>query len=209
MFATESSDIEKIDNPILVIIEMIVFFILFVMALVVIAGSCAYLVISLHSGYKIPEFSINGAYLNRFNYTETNHTLSYNLALNITLTNPNKKIHFNLSDTQVIAYYQNKKFGLMTLIDSRTTIHQDPKNTTIFQNALIQGWKPLLFEEPVLPNAAHLYSIDVVIAFQEKIGRMSGEVLCNLTVPQSLNGTSWDGFNTTKCSLSSEKSLMD
>ncbi|KAH0991831.1 hypothetical protein GBA52_003314 [Prunus armeniaca] len=38
--------------------------------------------------YKVPEFSISGAQLNRFNYTETNHTLSYNLTLNITLTNP-------------------------------------------------------------------------------------------------------------------------
>ncbi|KAI5352134.1 hypothetical protein L3X38_005025 [Prunus dulcis] len=133
-----------------------------------------------HLGYKDPEFSINGAYLNQFNYTETNHTLSYNLALNITVTNPNKKSHFELSDTQVSAYYQNERFGLVILIDRQTSFHQGPKNTTIFQNALIQGWKPLRFKEPVLPNAAHLYSIDVVIAFQEKISKRFGQVKYNL-----------------------------
>ncbi|CAL9006069.1 unnamed protein product [Prunus brigantina] len=56
---------------------------------------------------KGPEFSINGACLTRFNYTETNHTLSYKLPLNITLTNPYKD-PFELIDTQVTAYYQKK-----------------------------------------------------------------------------------------------------
>ncbi|KAI5344444.1 PREDICTED: YLS9 [Prunus dulcis] len=90
---------------------------------------------------KGPEFSINGAYLTRFNYTETNHTLSYKLPLNITLTNPYKD-PFELIDTQ---------------------------------NAVVQGWKPMVFEEPLLLNTTRLYSIDVVIAFKDKNQVIGGE----------------------------------
>ncbi|KAI5322322.1 hypothetical protein L3X38_031394 [Prunus dulcis] len=149
--------------------------------------------------YKVPEFNVTGAQLNRLNYTETNHTLSYNLALNITLTNPNKKIFFKLTDTQVIAYHQNKRFGLVTLMDRQTLFDQNPKSSSDFNNAVIQGWKPMMFEEPMLPNA-DLYNIDVVIAFREKGGGLSGQVICNLKLPLSFNGTAWNCYKTTKCS---------
>ncbi|XP_020421235.1 NDR1/HIN1-like protein 3 [Prunus persica] len=149
--------------------------------------------------YKVPEFNVTNAQLNRLNYTETNHTLSYNLALNITLTNPNKKILFKLTDIQVIAYHQNKRFGLVTLMDRQTSFDQNPKSSSVFNNAVIQGWKPMMFEEPVLPNA-DLYNIDVVIAFREKGAGLSGQVMCNLKLPLSFNGTSWNCYKTRKCS---------
>lgn len=75
--------------------------------------------------YEGPKFSINDAYLTRFNYTETNHTLFYNLSLNITLTNPNKGLPFDLIDIRVTAYYQNKIFGLVSL-------DQDPRTHPFF-----------------------------------------------------------------------------
>ncbi|CAB4294555.1 unnamed protein product [Prunus armeniaca] len=50
------------------------------------------------------------------------------------------------------AYYQDQKFGLVTLIDRRTAFHQHPKNTAFFQNAVVEGWKTMGFEEPVLPK---------------------------------------------------------
>ncbi|PQP95145.1 hypothetical protein Pyn_10577 [Prunus yedoensis var. nudiflora] len=195
MSAAESSDVRNTGH----LCEKICVTLLFLLFL---AGAYTLFFIPMRmTGYTNPKFSVNGAYLNRFNnYTKINHTLSYNLLLNITLTNPNKKIDFEWSDTQVIAYYQNERFGLVTLIDRWTSIHQDPKNTTIFQNALIQGWKPLLFEEHVLPNATHHYRIDLVIAFHDKIHQSFAQVTCNLTVPLSFNVTSFDGFNTTKCS---------
>ncbi|KAI5350253.1 hypothetical protein L3X38_003144 [Prunus dulcis] len=193
MFATESSDVKNTSH----LCKKICIALL---SLFLIVGAYTWFFIA-NIGYTQPEFSITGAYLNRFdNYTEINHTLSYSLVLNITLTNPNKKVDFELSDTQVIAYYQNERFGLVTLIDRWKSIHQYPKNTTIFQNALIQGRKPLLYEEHVLPNVTHHYRIDVVIAFHDKIQQLFAEVTCNLTVPLNFNVTSCDGFNTTKCS---------
>ncbi|CAB4263201.1 unnamed protein product [Prunus armeniaca] len=193
MFGTESSDVKNTSHLCNKICIML-------LCLFFIVGAYTLFFIS-NIGYTQPEFNVNGAYLSRFNnYTEINHTLSYNLVLNITLTNPNKKVEFVWSDTQVIAYYQNERFGLVTLIDRWKSIHQDPKNTTIFQNALIQGRNPLLFEEHVLPNVTHYYRIDLVIAFHDKIHQSFAEVTCNLTVPLNFNVTSCDGFNTTKCS---------
>ncbi|KAB2598516.1 protein YLS9-like [Pyrus ussuriensis x Pyrus communis] len=63
------------------------------------------------------EFTVVGADVSQFNYTKVNHTLSYNLTLNITLTNPNNIIYFQLSDIQVIAPYQNNRVGLVTLMN--------------------------------------------------------------------------------------------
>lgn len=58
---------------------------------------------------------------------------------------------FKLIDNQVFAHYQDQRFGLVTLIDRRTAFHQHPKNTTFFQSAVVEGWKTMGFEEPVLP----------------------------------------------------------
>ncbi|BFG16144.1 hypothetical protein CerSpe_024180 [Prunus speciosa] len=124
---------------------------------------------SISSSYEKPEFGISGAYLNQFNYIETNHTLSYNFTLDISLTNPCQKYQFKLIDNQVFAYCQDHRFGLETLIDRPTAFHRHPKYTTIFQSAVVEGWKTMGFEEHVLPNAAHFYSIDLAIALNKKL----------------------------------------
>ncbi|CAB4269173.1 unnamed protein product [Prunus armeniaca] len=66
------------------------------------AGSCPCFgeVIKSMEEPKGPEFSINGAYLTRFDYTETNHTLSYKLPLNIDVL-----INFNFQ-LVLSKYYQ-------------------------------------------------------------------------------------------------------
>ncbi|XP_068308823.1 NDR1/HIN1-like protein 3 [Pyrus communis] len=173
------------------------------------------------SKYKCPDFTINGAYLSQFSYTESNLTLSYNLALNITLTNPKKKIFHALIDVEVSAYYQDKRLGQVTLVDRSMSTS---KKTTVFQNVVVRG-HDMLFEEFVTP-AADLYSIDVVITFQDKNYTKStdlteskilwlpkpynvhwrgdihsGEVIYNLRLPLSFNGTSWDADKTTHCPI--------
>ncbi|KAL6293052.1 hypothetical protein ACE6H2_001194 [Prunus campanulata] len=84
----ESSDVRNTDHR----REKICITLLFLLFL---AGAYTWFFFIPMTWYTNPKFSVNGAYLNRFNnYTEINHTLSYNLLLNITLTNPNKKIDF-------------------------------------------------------------------------------------------------------------------
>lgn len=191
MSETESPDIKNTGGGVLLFL-----FLLF-------AAMFALVMSRRHSeSYKVPEFSIGGAYLNQFNCTKVNHTISYNLTLNITLSNPNKIIYFELSDIHVTARYQNNRFGPVTLMNSSTTpFLQGPKNTTIFQNVVVQvRSKALLFDRQPM-NAGQIYNIGVEIAFREKVGRMCGEVICNLKLPlMSYNGTSWNRYNTTKCS---------
>ncbi|XP_009352314.2 NDR1/HIN1-like protein 10 [Pyrus x bretschneideri] len=153
------------------------------------------------SGYKCPDFTVNGAHLTQFDYTESNRTLSYNLALNITLTNPKKKLFLGLIDVKVSAYYQDKRIGQVTLMDRSMSL--TPKNTTIFQNVIVQG-HDMLFEQyqsVTRPAAAELYSIDVVIAFQDMYTVQRGEVIYNLRLPLSSNGTYWDADKITNCSM--------
>lgn len=68
----------------------------------------------------------------------------------------------------------------------------------------------MLFDEQVLSkfNAekiADVYSIDLLIDFQETIGDVSSpagmisEVICHLKLPLSFNGTSTADFQTTDC----------
>ncbi|KAH0991893.1 hypothetical protein GBA52_003376 [Prunus armeniaca] len=119
--------------------------------LLFVAGICTLVVClttSISRSYKNLNSVSAVLIFNQFNYIETNHTLSYNLTLDISLTNPCQK-YFKLIDNQVFAYYQDQKFGLVTLIDRRTAFHQHPKNTAFFQNAVVEG---LGFEEPVLPK---------------------------------------------------------
>ncbi|TQD99714.1 hypothetical protein C1H46_014643 [Malus baccata] len=153
------------------------------------------------SGYKCPDFTINGAHLTQFNYTGSNRTLSYNLALNITLTNPKKKLFLELIDVKVSAYYQDKRIGQVTLMDR--SMSSTPKNTTVFQNVVVQG-HDMLFEQSqsvTRPAAAELYSIDVVIDFQDRYTVHRGEVIYNLRLPLSSNGTYWDADKTTNCPI--------
>lgn len=42
----------------------------------------------------------------QFFYTKTNYTLTYNLTLNITLTNPNQVTSLDYSGIQLMPYYQ-------------------------------------------------------------------------------------------------------
>ncbi|KAB2635251.1 protein YLS9-like [Pyrus ussuriensis x Pyrus communis] len=147
------------------------------------------------SEYKCPDFTINGAYLSQFNYTQSNRTLLYNLALNITFTNPKKKLFHTLIDVKLSAYYQDKRIGQVTLMDLWTSTH---KNTAVFQNVAVQE-HDILLQEYATP-AADLYSINVVIAFQDE-NNQRGEVIYNLRLPLSFNGTSWDADKTANCPI--------
>ncbi|KAI5329431.1 hypothetical protein L3X38_028828 [Prunus dulcis] len=82
----------------------------------------------------VPKFSVDNASLTQFNYTKTNHSLSYNLALNITITNSKKYIGLEYSDIQVTAYYGKTRFAFVTLVNETASFHQNPNTTVSFEN---------------------------------------------------------------------------
>ncbi|KAL6280806.1 hypothetical protein ACE6H2_017687 [Prunus campanulata] len=149
-----------------------------------------------------PKFAVENASLSQFNYTKTNHTLSYILALNITITNPKKYIGLEYNDIQVIAYYGKTRFAFVTLVNETASFYQNPNTTVSFENVAVQGQKLVLFAESdfnkySLGTAAGVYSVDLLIAFKETF--VSGNAICNLKLPLGFNGTAEPGFQATKC----------
>ncbi|PRQ23157.1 hypothetical protein RchiOBHm_Chr6g0258251 [Rosa chinensis] len=58
-----------------------------------------------------PKFKVTNASLTQFNFNNTNNTLNYNLAINITIRNPNKRVGIYYRRIKVIANYRNKRFS--------------------------------------------------------------------------------------------------
>ncbi|PHT99120.1 hypothetical protein BC332_31957, partial [Capsicum chinense] len=71
-------------------------------------------------------FHISNASLTQFDYNN-NNTLSYNLHLNVSIRNPNKRIGIYYDSIEARAYYHGLNFGNLTNIDP---FYQGHKNTT-------------------------------------------------------------------------------
>ncbi|KAM1735433.1 hypothetical protein ACFX12_013907 [Malus domestica] len=159
---------------------------------------------------KEPKFTVSNASLTRFNFTNTDNTLYYNLALNVTIRNPNKRVGIYYRRIQVFANYRKKRFANVTL--PLEPFYQGRKNTTTLNHVLVEGQQRVAFGEHDLSQfnsetAAGVYSIDVEIYLRvkAKYGKVktsdygSSNIDCKLKVPVSSNNTSVSGFNPTKC----------
>ncbi|KAI5352462.1 hypothetical protein L3X38_005353 [Prunus dulcis] len=166
-----------------------------------------------------PEFSVTNAFLTQFTFdTATDQNLHDNLTIDITITNPNKRVGIEYRDIQATAMCGHKTFAHLSLGGGiLAPFYQGHKNTTILHNLLGQGKQLVRFEEAKLCNCksetvAGVYSIDLQLALRVKarygmsfkgISNKIG-ILCKLLVPLITFGTSVDGngdecFKTTKC----------
>ncbi|CAL8993567.1 unnamed protein product [Prunus brigantina] len=178
--------------------------------------ACFYL--ALFYNLQEPEFSVTNAFLTQFTFnTATDQSLHYNLTLDITITNPNKRVGIEYRDIQATAMCGRKTFALLSLGGGiLAPFYQGHENTTVLHNLLVQGL--VQFEEAQLckcksKTVAGVYSIDLQLALRVKArygmsikGRSNKVgILCKLLVPLTTFGTSIDGnggeycFNTTKC----------
>ncbi|KAM2565310.1 hypothetical protein TB1_007959 [Malus domestica] len=158
-----------------------------------------------------PKFTITDASLTRFNFTDDNNTLHYNLALNITIRNPNRRVGIYYRRIQVIANYRKKRFAMVTLPSA--PFYQGHKNTTILNHVLVEGQQLVVFGERDLSQlnleaAAGLYSIDLKLALRvrARYGKFKPpnykpyyKIDCSLKVPFSSNETSPIAFKATQC----------
>ncbi|KAF3441673.1 hypothetical protein FNV43_RR15588 [Rhamnella rubrinervis] len=152
------------------------------------------------------KFAVTDASLTQFEYNSTaNNTLLYNMALNITIRNSNKRVGVYYNRIQAISQYGKKRFSMVTLTNS-TPFYQGRKNTTII-SAVIQGQQVLLFKDKELKKYntetnAGVYSIEVRLALRVKAryGKLKTryykpqeKVSCKLKLPllvnNSINGT--------------------
>ncbi|XP_062020800.1 NDR1/HIN1-like protein 10 [Rosa rugosa] len=159
-----------------------------------------------------PKFTITDASLTQFNFNKTNNTLNYNLAINITIRNPNKRVGIYYRRIQVIANYRKKRFCLVTLTSS--PFYRGHKNTTDVHDVHIEGSQLMKFGNADISQfnketTARVYSIDLQLALRIKarFGKLKTrnykpyrKIDCKLKVPLSLNGTYANGFKANKCS---------
>jgi len=73
------------------------------------------------------KFNVTDASLTQFNFTN-NNTLNYNLALNITIRNPNRIVEIYYDNIETVAFYKDVRFASQTL----GTFFQHRKNTSFF-----------------------------------------------------------------------------
>lgn len=155
-------------------------------------------------------FHVTDASLTQFNLNTNNmsSTLSYNLAVHITIRNPNKKIGIYYDSIEARAYFEDQMFGSATL----TPFYQGHKNTTVL-SPVLEGQQEVLFGADELSKlnsekSAGVFDIEVklYLGIRFKIGtvntwRVKPKINCELKVPLSSNGTSPGGFETTKCHI--------
>ncbi|EXB88715.1 hypothetical protein L484_015404 [Morus notabilis] len=92
------------------------------------------------------KFTATDASLAQFNLsTADNSTLSYDLVLNITIRNPNKRVSMYFDRVQVATNYRKKRFATVTL-NSTTPFYQGHKNTTVL-HPVLRGQQVLSFKE--------------------------------------------------------------
>ncbi|GKV31916.1 hypothetical protein SLEP1_g40570 [Rubroshorea leprosula] len=153
------------------------------------------------------KFSVTDASLTQFNLSD--NYLNYNLALNITVRNPNKKIGIYYDRIEANAYYEDERFDTETL----TPFYQGHKNTSYLnpvfkgQNLLVLGTEQL--SEYNQEKSSGTYSIDVKLnlrirfkVWKFKIGKFKPKIECDLKVPLSSSDGSLAGsVETTKCKL--------
>lgn len=156
---------------------------------------------------KEVEFKVTDASLTQFDFNTNNNTLNYNLALNITLRNSNKKVGIYYRRVEAIAFYKKKWFATVSL----TPFYQGHKNTTIlrpvFEGQQVLWLKPRDVSSFNAENSSGVYIIDVKLSFKIRVRYGKFKTLrykppkidCPLQVPLSSNGNSTNGFKTTWC----------
>jgi hypothetical protein len=73
------------------------------------------------------KFYVTEANLTKFDYT--NNTLHYNMVLNFTARNPNKKLGVYYDDVKAQAFYEGSRFAIVDVITFKNSFRQDKKRS--------------------------------------------------------------------------------
>ncbi|QCE05148.1 NDR1/HIN1-like protein 3 [Vigna unguiculata] len=156
---------------------------------------------------NVLKFHVTDASLTRFTYS--NNTLHYNLALNVSIRNPNKRVGVYYDQIEAVALYEDARFASQTL----GPFFQHTKNTT-FISPLFNGQRvtPLTAEQGSQfekDNDSGIFPIDVKLFMNVrfkflffKSHTIRPNIRCGLHVPlKSRNGTSSPdaAFEATEC----------
>ncbi|KAE9619559.1 hypothetical protein Lal_00039795 [Lupinus albus] len=177
----------------------------FILVLVVIAAILIWFIVR----PNVLKFHVTEANLTEFNYTTSdninNGSLHYNLALNISIRNPNSRLGIYYDSIEPNALYEGVRFGSQNL----EPFFQHKKSTS-FLGPVFKGEQVMSLGETQVSKLnkekeSGVYGIGVQLKIKLrfkfgliKIGNFNPKVRCDLQVPlKSHNGT--QQFQTTQC----------
>lgn len=151
------------------------------------------------------KFHVTEASLTRFDLSP-NNTLYYNLALNMSVRNPNKRIGIYYDEIEVRALYKDQRFAVTNL----TRFYQGHKKTD-YLSPVFKGQNLLVLEKKDLSKFnsekdSGSYSIDVKLFLRVrfklalfKTMKFKPKIECNLKVPLDTKAKVSGNFTATKC----------
>ncbi|XAR69819.1 hypothetical protein NMG60_11001544, partial [Bertholletia excelsa] len=154
------------------------------------------------------KFHVTDASLTQFHLNTTTNNLQYNLALNLTIRNPNKYIGIYYDRLEARGIYVGQRFDSVEL----PKFYQGHKNTTVLPITM-NGQNIVVLENDHVDDymsdaSSGTYSIDVKLYLRVrfklrdvKTARFKPKIKCDLKVPLESNGTSSSSFETTKCGI--------
>ncbi|GMH30125.1 hypothetical protein Nepgr_031968 [Nepenthes gracilis] len=146
------------------------------------------------------------ASLAQFNFSVAagGDTLYYDLAVNLTVRNPNRHIGIYYDEIAAGAYYEDQRFGMAAL----SPFYQGHENTTSLETVTFKGQNVLILsssqssdyggqkKDGVFDIAVKLFVKMRIKVGWVKIGKFKPKIECDLKVPLSSSGKR---FEFTKC----------
>lgn len=158
------------------------------------------------------KFYATGANLTQFEYYTNNNTLHYNMVLNFTARNPNKKLGIYYDNVEALAFYEGTRFANYDVITNMNSFLQYKKSSSPM-SAVFSGHKVLVLDNEQITQLKEdksegVYDIYVKLYFRIRFRlgdsiahhHSKPKVKCGLKVPFSKIGTV-TLFETTKCDV--------
>ena len=179
-------------------------------ALIVIVG-LAILIFWLVVQPRSFKFHVTEADLTQFEYNTNNNTLHYNMVLNFTARNPNKKLNIYYDKVEALAFYEDARFSNYDVITHMNSFRQYTKSSSPM-SAVFSGSRVLTLDNEQISELNQdksdgVYDIYVKLNFRIRYrlgdlisGDFKPKVKCDLKVPVPNNGT-LTFFQATKCDV--------
>ncbi|KAI4300565.1 hypothetical protein L6164_033931 [Bauhinia variegata] len=154
------------------------------------------------------KYYVSDAQLTQFEYNNNNSTLRYNLVLNFTARNPNKKLSIYYDKVEGRAFYEGHRLNDTDVITHMNSFRQYKKSTNT-TSGVFSGQQPLLLDSEDLSQFNEdkkrgFFEIDVKLYFRIRFrlgdsisGDYHPKATCELKLP--LNSTAT--FRPTKCDV--------
>ncbi|KAL1338350.1 hypothetical protein HN51_033005 [Arachis hypogaea] len=176
--------------------------------LVVIAGVIFYLVVQ----PRIFKFYVNDAEITQFDYNTNTTQLRYNMVLNFTAHNPNKKLSIYYDKVLAKAFFMDTQFGSADVITFMNSFRQYKKQSNAM-SGVFSGQQNIFLDYSrysQISDDKNSRSFDIYVKLYFRMRFRLGDLItrtykpkvkCDLKVP-FINGTNaFTSFTPTKCDI--------